>query len=176
MARHPGGEGVDGHDAPGEPVFPFLFKVGVGHLQPPAVSGEPAVEVIGLAGGQGVSHVGLVEEGDVHRGGPVHHPPLGDVHALADVAGAEGLGHQGGEAHRLLQGEGGNVVADGAVLIVPGEPGQQVGHGLQPQPGQGLLPGGPHAGQGGEGGAEGEGFGHGARSFRSNLPRRFGLL
>ena len=173
VAGDPGGEGVDGHDASGELVCPLLFKMGVGHLEPLPVPGELSVKVVGLPGMDSVADVGLVEKGDMHRGGAVHDPPLGDVHPLADVAGSEGLRRQGGEAHRLLQRQGGDLVPDGAVLVLPGEPGQQVSHGLQAQLVQGLLPGGPHAGEPGQRGSQGEGFGHGVTSFLDSFPGQF---
>ena len=41
---------------------------------------------------------------------------------------------------------------EGAVLVLPGEVGQQIPHGRQAQLGQGLGPGLAHPGQGREGG------------------------
>ena len=146
-------QGVDRHDAPGEGGAPLLLKDGIHHL--PSESGasrELAVEVIGLPRLQCLGDEGLVEEGDVHLGGAVHHPAFGEIHALADEAGAEGLCHHGGEADRLLQGKRPDVLPDRSVLIVPGEEGQQVGHGIKSQLGQGCLPGRTDAGELGYGG------------------------
>ena len=158
-------QGVHGHDAPGEGVLARPLEVGVDHLPPAARPGELAVEVIGLPRRQGAADVGLVEEGHVHLGGGVHHPALGQIHALADKGCVEGGSHHGGEAHRLLQGKGLDVLPEGAVLVVPGKVGQQVGHSGKAQLGQGLFLGGPHPLEGGQRGVQGE-FGHNRPPFK----------
>lgn len=152
----PRGEGVDGEDPPGEGVGPLPLEGGVDHLAVPPRPGDFAVKDITLPRPQGPLDVVLVEKGEVHLAGGVHHPAFGELHPPPNPAGAEGLGHHGGEAHRLLQGEGGDALLEGAVLILPGEIGQKVPHGGQAQLGQGLGPGLAHPGQGGEGGMQGE--------------------
>ena len=158
----PGGAGIDGGDAAGEFSFALRLKAGVGHLAVEADASDLTVEDVSLAGVEGVADVALVEKGQVELAGVVHGAALGDLHAGTEVAGAERLGDEGGDGSGGVGGEDGDAFPEGAVLVVPGEVGQQVGGGVETQLGQGGGAGGADAVKFCEGGVQGDGwFGHG---------------
>ena len=127
-----------------------------------ADAGDLTVEDVSLAGVEGAADVALVEKGQLELAGVVHGAALGDLHAGAEVAGAERLGDEGGDGGGGVGGEDGDAFPEGAVLIVPGEVGQQVGGGMETQFGQGGGAGGADAAKFCEGGVQGDGwFGHG---------------
>ena len=86
--------------------------------------------------------------------GVVYGAAFGDFHALAEVAGAEGFGDEGGDAGGGIEGEGGDAFQEGAVLVVPGEVGQEVGGGVEAQFGEVGGAGGADAAEVGQGGVE----------------------
>ena len=80
-------------------------------------------------------------------------------HLFADLADRRAQGGDGGGG---VGGEDGDAFPEGAVLVVPGEVGQQVGGSVETQLGQGGGAGGADAVKFCEGGVQGDGwFGHG---------------
>ena len=127
-----------------------------------ADAGDLTVEDVSLAGVEGAADVALVEKGQVELAGVVHSAAFGDLHAGTEVAGAERLGDEGGDGSGGVGGEDGDAFPEGAVLVVPGEVGQQVGGGVETQLGQGGGAGGADAVKFCEEGVQGDGwFGHG---------------
>ena len=106
---------------------------------------------------EGAADVALVEKGQVELAGVVHGAALGDLHAGTEVAGAERLGDEGGDGSGGVGGEDGDAFPESAVLVVPGEVGQQVGGGMETQLGQGGGAGGADAVKFCEGGVQGDG-------------------
>ena len=136
----PGGEGVHGHDAPRDLPPPFRLHHWGDHLPPGAPALGPAVKNVGLSGMEIVFEPRLVEEGDVQNSGLVHRPELHQLHALPDP----GDGGRGGRHGRAAGGPVLRQLRDGAedraVLVPPGEPGDQIPQGADVQLCQGLGP------------------------------------
>ena len=136
-------QGVDGHDPPGEAGAVLRLKDRVGHAPAGGQALHHAIEDIALPWDQGIFHIALVEERELHGAAGVHYPRLGQLQPLADIGAAGGLGHHGGHAHRELHRGRGNGIALQPVLIVPGKIAQQILHRGQAQllqPGRPRLP------------------------------------
>ena len=136
----PGGKGVDGHDAAGDLPPALRLHHGIGHLAAEEGALRPAVEDVRLPLVQVVLQPRLVEEGHVQGAGVVHRPELYQVQPPADMGDGGGRRHQG----RYAGGLAGHQVRDaaelGAVVIGPGEVGDQVPQGGDAQLAQGFGP------------------------------------
>ena len=129
-------QGVDRHDAAGEPGGSLPLEHRVGHLPLPALPLHLAVEDVALPLAQGVPHIGLVKEGDGHHRRLVGHLHLDQLQPLADVGHPGRLRHKGRHAHRLFLGCGVNGGDFGPVLVAAGVVPQQILHSGQTQLGQ----------------------------------------
>ena len=142
LVGHAGGQAVDRHDPPcGDAGVLRLLHHGVGHLVAQVVAGEGAVEDIGLAVDQIVLHITLVEEHQIQGRGLVGHPHLHQIQALADAR-QPGMG----DDHGLETGRGVRLqLRDGdhaaAVLVGPGEIGDEVVQGVDAEVVELLRPG-----------------------------------
>ena len=167
VAGYPGGEGIDGDDAPGDVLAVRPLEHRVGHGQAVALALHLAIEDIVLPGQQGPLHIALVEKGQVQGAPLVHHGHLDQIQPLSDAGEPGVLGHHGPHAHpHPLRG-----LADGIdlppVLVVPGVIGQQVPGGIQSQMRELFGPDLSHAGKLRQRGVRCDG--HGSASFLCDL-------
>ena len=137
---HPCRQGIDGHDAAREFPPPLCFHDGARHGLAEEIPLRLAVEDVRFSLAQVVFQPRLVEEGHIQHAGLVHGPDLHQIHSLADV------GHRGGRRDHsrhtggLAGDQFGNLLCLGAVVIPPGEPGDQVPERANAQLVQGLGP------------------------------------
>ena len=136
----PGGEGVDGHDAPGEHPRPRRFHQGVDHGLAPPGTLRLAVEDVVLPGMEAVFAVALVEKGEKEGPGPVGDLHLHQLHPLAHPVQGGRLVHHGLHAGALPVLEGADLPDAPAVLIGPGEVGDEVPQGDDAQLFEALGP------------------------------------
>ena len=83
-------QGVDGHDPPGEAGAVLRLKDRVGHAPAGGQALHHAIEDIALPWDQGIFHIALVEERELHGAAGVHYPRLGQLQPLADIGAAGG--------------------------------------------------------------------------------------
>jgi len=148
----PRGEGIDGQHPPGgHRLGVQSLKNGIGHAVADEIPGYRAIENVFLTIAELLGGVFVIEEGHIQPGSMVGDLHLGQIQALADVAGPGGVHHHGPEAgggvHLQLV-DGGEP---GAVLIAPGEMTDQVPEGENIQLGKLLCLGGSYALEYGDG-------------------------
>ena len=133
-------QGIDGHDAACELPPSLRLHNGGGHGFAEEVPLGLAVEDVRLALHQIVFQPRLVEEGHVQHAGVVHGPDFDEVHPLADVGNGRGRRDHGRHAGTLTGDQLGDLLRLGAVVIPPGEPGDQAPEVGNAQLFQGLRP------------------------------------
>ena len=127
LRGNPGGQAVDGHYAPGDAPLPLhRLKERILHLGTAVVSPEGAVKTVFPAILQRFSGVGLVKIDQVEGAGAVGHGKLGEVQALADIAGAGRADDHGLKAGGLVHLQLTDGHQAGAVFIGTGEIGDEV--------------------------------------------------
>ena len=136
-----GGQGIDGHDAPGDLLPPLRLKQGVDHLLAPQIVLHLAEKDAHIPLVQGVPPVLHVEKHQVQRPAVVHHPGLGNGAASGNAIGRQVRRHHAPDAYALPGGQLPDGPDLGPVLIPPGEIGDQVPQGGNAQLFQGGGPG-----------------------------------
>ena len=136
-----GGQGIDGHDAPGDLLPPLRLEQGVDHLLAPQIVLHPAEKHIRLPHAQGAAQMLGVEKNQIHGPAVVHHPGLGDGAASGNAIGRQVRRHHTPDAYALPGGQLPDGPDLGPVLIPPGKIGDQVPQGGNAQLFQGGGPG-----------------------------------
>ena len=123
---NPGGEGIDGDDAPRLLPAALRFHNGGGHLAAQKAPLRPAAEDVGLPLPEIVFQPGLVEKGHVQHAGLIHRPDFDEIHALADMGKGGRRGYHGRHAGGLAVLQFRDVPQGRAVLVAAGEPGDEI--------------------------------------------------
>ena len=102
-------------------MCPLPLKGGVYHRPAVPFPRKGPVKKISLSRLEGLTDIVLIKKCNRRLAGTIHDPSLGQLHPLADIAGAKGFRHYGGKADRRVRRKPGNAFPHRAVLILPGK-------------------------------------------------------
>ena len=84
-------------------MCPLPLKGGVYHRPAVPFPRKGPVKKISLSRLEGLTDIVLIKKCNRRLAGTIHDPSLGQLHPLADIAGAKGFRHYGGKADRRVR-------------------------------------------------------------------------